>query len=71
MVYLLDHSYSEHSLRWPLLKGTDHSNALALKTAAYELNLVPHLALTEIHQSWQTDGDEEVGQKIRTKIYGS
>ena len=64
LVYLLDHSYSEHSLRWPLLKGTDHSNALALKTAAYELNLVPHLALTEIHQSWQTDGDDDSPELI-------
>jgi hypothetical protein len=64
LVYLLDHSYSEHSLRWPLLKGNDHSNALALKTAAYELNLVPHLALTEIHQSWQTDGDDDSPERI-------
>lgn len=59
LVYLLDHSYSEHSLRWSLLKGNDQLNALALQTAALELNLVSHLALTEIHQSWQTDGDEE------------
>jgi len=64
LVYLLEHSYSEHSLRWPLLKGNDHSNALALKTAAYELNLVPHLALTEIHQSWQTDGDDDSSELI-------
>lgn len=64
LVYLLDHSYSEHSLRWPLLKGNDHSNALALKTAAYELNLVPRLALTEIHQSWQTDGDDGSPERI-------
>jgi Rps23 Pro-64 3,4-dihydroxylase Tpa1-like proline 4-hydroxylase len=59
LVYLLDHSYSEHSLLWPLLKGNDQINALALQGAAHELNLVPHLALAEIHQSWQTDGDEE------------
>ncbi len=64
LVYLLDHSYSEHSLRWSLLKGNDQSNALALKTAAYELNLVPHLALTEIHQSWQTDGDDDSPERI-------
>lgn len=64
LVYLLDHSYSEHSLRWPLLKGNDHSNALTLKTVAYELNLVPHLALTEIHQSWQTDGDDDSPERI-------
>jgi 2OG-Fe(II) oxygenase superfamily len=64
LVYLLDHSYSEHSLRWPLLKGNDQSNALALKTAAYELNLIPHLALAEIHQSWQTDGDDDSPERI-------
>lgn len=64
LVYLLDHSYSEHSLRWPLLKGNDQSTALALKTAAYELKLIPHLALTEIHQSWQTDGDDDSPEHI-------
>lgn len=59
LVYLLDYSYSEHSLRWSLLKGSDHNNALFLQAAASELNLVPHLTLAEIHRSWQTDGDEE------------
>lgn len=59
LVFLLDHSYSEHSLRWPLLKGKDQINALALQAAARELKLMPHLALTEIHQCWGTDGDEE------------
>lgn len=64
LVYLLDHSYSEHSLRWPLLKGNDQINALALRAAADELNLVPHLSLAEIHQSWQTDGDEDTPEQI-------
>lgn len=31
LVYLLDHSYSEHSLRWSLLKGNDQSNASCLE----------------------------------------
>ena len=64
LVYLLDHSYSEHSLQWPLLKGNDQVNGLALRAAADELNLVPHLVLTEIHQSWQTDGEEDDPEQI-------
>ena len=54
---ILDHSYTEHSLRWDLLKGNDYHHARAYLQAAKELDLVPHLALVEIHQSWTTDGD--------------
>lgn len=64
LVYLLEHSYSEHSIRWPLLKGNDHLNSQALKAVAHELNLVSHLALAEIHQNWQTDGDEECPERF-------
>ncbi len=49
---LLDHEYTEHGLRWPLLKGQDREHVSALRAAAGALGLVPQLALTEIHQSW-------------------
>ncbi|GBU10173.1 hypothetical protein AwWohl_13110 [Gammaproteobacteria bacterium] len=55
LVYLLDHAYTEHSLRWDLLKGKDHMIAHALLGAANTLNLVPHLALAEIYQAWEVE----------------
>lgn len=55
LVYFLDHSYTEHSLKWDLLKGADRKNAEALRSAAEHLGLTPHLALAEIHESWTAD----------------
>ena len=49
---LLDHEYTEHGLRWPLLKGQDRPRAAALCAAAQALGLVQQLALAEIHQNW-------------------
>jgi hypothetical protein len=49
---LLDHEYTEHGLRWPLLKGDDRPRVAALRSAADALGLVAQLALAEIHQSW-------------------
>lgn len=57
-IYILDHEYSEHSLRWNILKGNDHDAALALRQAAKKLNLKAHLTLVEHHESWATDGDD-------------
>lgn len=57
LVYFLDHSYSEHGLKWNILKGNDHKNALAFKAAAKNLDLIPHLALVEIHETWTEEDD--------------
>lgn len=51
-VLLLDHEYTEHGLRWPLLKGDDRWRVAALRTAAQALGLQPHLALAELHETW-------------------
>jgi hypothetical protein len=51
-VLLLDHQYTEHGLRWPLLKSDDRRHAAALRAAAQALGLTVHLALAEIHQHW-------------------
>lgn len=59
LVCYLDHNYSEHGLKWPLLKGLDAGRAQALRHAAQGLGLRVHLALTQIHQCWDTDGDED------------
>ena len=50
--YILEHEYTTHSLKWNLLKGNDHINASSFLYAAQQLDLVPHLALIEIYQSW-------------------
>lgn len=51
-VLLLDHEYTEHGLRWPLLKGDDRWRVAALQAAAETVGLSMHLALAELHQSW-------------------
>ncbi len=56
LAYFLDHSYTEHSLRWQMLKGGDRSNAVAFRNAAKKLGLISHLALVELHESWSTSG---------------
>lgn len=53
-VLLLDHEYTEHGLRWPLLKGDDRWRVAALRTAAETLGLRVHLALAELHETWST-----------------
>lgn len=59
LVYFLDHDYSEHSLNWNMLKGNDAQNGMAFQHCAAKLDLIPHLALVELHESWTSDGDEE------------
>ncbi len=60
---LLDHEYTEHGLRWPLLKGEDRPRVAALRAAAEALGLVPQLALAEIHQNWTaTESDSHRGR---------
>lgn len=54
-VLLLDHEYTEHGLRWPLLKGDDRWRVAALREAAEALGLHVHLALAELHETWTTE----------------
>jgi hypothetical protein len=58
LVYLLEHSYTEHSLNWQLLKGADGQRAHALAAAAQKVGLVPHLALAEIHECWSAEDED-------------
>ncbi len=57
-VLLLDHEYTEHGLRWPLLKGADRWRVAALRAAADSLGLSLHLALSELHQTWTAPHDQ-------------
>ena len=52
LTYLLDHEYTEHSLRFNMLKSIDNKNVFELLCAAEKLELVAHLALIELHQAW-------------------
>lgn len=54
-VLLLDHEYTEHGLRWPLLKGDDRWRVAALREAAESLGLEVHLALAERHETWSAE----------------
>jgi hypothetical protein len=54
-VLLLDHEYTEHGLRWDLLKGADRWRAAALRDAVRALGLSVHLALAELHETWSAE----------------
>ncbi len=55
LVFLLDHQYSEHSLRWPQLKGEDATRAAVLRNAAEEAGCEATLALAEIRETWDVE----------------
>ena len=54
LVYLLDHEYTEHSLRFNMLKSIDNKNVSDFLYAAKKLGLVANLVLIELHQAWST-----------------
>lgn len=55
LVFLLDHQYSEHSLRWNQLKGQDATRAAVLRDAADTAGCEVALALAEIRETWDVD----------------
>lgn len=55
LVYLLDHQYSRKGLDWLQLKGLDRTRTAQLLAAAEHLDLNVHLALSELHETWQTE----------------
>lgn len=57
LVFLLDHQYSEHSLRWPQLKGEDATRARTLRDAAALADCEVALAHAEVHETWDIDYD--------------
>ncbi len=58
LVFLLDHQYSEHSLRWPQLKGEDATRARTLRDAAALADCDVALAHAEVHETWDIDYDD-------------
>ncbi len=63
LVYLLDHQYSPKGLNWGRLKGVDRARAAQLCAAAAELDLIPYLALADVHEIWQTVDDYDGGRR--------
>ncbi len=55
LVFLLDHHYSEHSLRWAQLKGDDATRASVLREAAELTGCDTALALAEVHETWDVE----------------
>jgi hypothetical protein len=58
LVYLLDHEYTQRGLAFERLKGADRMRVAALLSVADRLDLEPHLALAEVHETWSCEGDE-------------
>ncbi len=54
-VLLLDHEYTEHGLRWAMLKGADRWRVARLRAAAEALGLSLQLALAELHETWSAE----------------
>jgi hypothetical protein len=52
LVYLLDHEYTEHSLAWTRLKGSDARRAALLRAATDRADCEIALALADVHQTW-------------------
>jgi hypothetical protein len=61
LVYLLDHQYSEQGIAWSRLKNADKVRAEALRHVAAELEHDCFLALADVHESYEYEGDEEDG----------
>jgi 2OG-Fe(II) oxygenase superfamily len=59
IVYLLNHEYTKHSLRWNLLKGADAVAAKAFMAAAHALDLDCYLVLSKVHQVWTAEQCED------------
>lgn len=59
-IYFLDYDYTEHSLRWDLLKGNDGKNASYFLYAARKLDLNIYLALATQHETWSTEDRKSV-----------
>ena len=52
LVYLLDHEYTQHGLKWDLLKGADATRSALLRQAAEQADCESVLALAEVKETW-------------------
>lgn len=61
LVYLLDHEYTQRSLGWSRLKGSDARRAELLAAAAERTGCEAVLALADVHETWTAYADDEDG----------
>lgn len=59
LVYLLDHEYTQRGLSFKRLKGKDRLRVSALLKVAERLDCEAYLALAEIHETWNCEGDDD------------
>lgn len=52
LVYLLDYEYTERSLSWSRLKGSDARRAAVMREAAARTDCDAVLALADVHETW-------------------
>ena len=58
LIYLLDHEYTQKSLRWGHLKDADQRRTDALREVAERLDCEVFLALADVHENWSCDEDD-------------
>jgi hypothetical protein len=58
LVYLLDHEYTQRGLGFARLKGEDRPRGAALLDVAERLDCEAHLALAEVHETWNCEEDD-------------
>ncbi len=57
LIYLLDHEYTQRGLSFRRLKGKDRPRVSALLKVAERLDCEAYLALAEVHEVWNCEGD--------------
>jgi 2OG-Fe(II) oxygenase superfamily len=71
LVYLFDHQYTQNSFQWNSLKGADRETAAQFLAAAKELDLIPHLALADVHEAWAAEGKDDFDYGHRRRYWDS
>jgi predicted 2-oxoglutarate/Fe(II)-dependent dioxygenase YbiX len=69
LAFLLDHEYTERSLSWALLKGTDVHRASLLRAAADVAGCETVLALAEINEMWDAYEPESDDYRRSSREY--
>lgn len=70
LVYLLDHEYTERSLSWSRLKGSDAWRSAVLREAAARTDCDAVLALADVHETWSCLERERGRSRYSRSRYG-
>ncbi len=69
LIYLLDHEYTQKSLRWGHLKDADQRRTDALREVAESLDCEVVLVLADVHENWSCEEDDWGGRYGRRGRY--